>query len=136
MKPCNFLQPLLELAKKYGQRHCQQISSICLDNRAGLFETDEEYISTLTICPKHRIELSTGWLGKKRATCGYPTHKGKRKQMRDPRRLNITVSYEIFKLHHNVVVPAGTAWCDECRKHHNQLTKTGQFNTVGDKVMG
>ena len=41
-------------------------------NRVGLFYKSEEFISALTICPKHRKELSTDWPGKKRYTCGYP----------------------------------------------------------------
>ena len=76
-------------------------------NRVGLFDKNEEFISALTICPKHRKELSTDWPGKKRYTCGYPTHKGIAKQINNPRRINLNVSQEIFK-RHGALVPAGT----------------------------
>ena len=76
-------------------------------NRVGLFDKSEEFISALTICPKHRKELSTDWPGKIRYTCGYPTHKGIAKQINNPRRINLNVSQEIFK-QHGAVVPAGT----------------------------
>jgi len=50
-------------------------------NRVGLFDKSEEFISALTICPKHRKELSTDWPGKKHYTCGYQTHKEIAKQI-------------------------------------------------------
>ena len=42
-----------------------------------------------------------------RLVCGYPIHKGKNKQILNPRRINMTTSHEIFKMH-GVIVPAGT----------------------------
>ena len=39
-------------------------------NRAGLnVDTDT---TTMTICPKHRFELTTGWSGRRRVSCSHP----------------------------------------------------------------
>ena len=76
-------------------------------NRAGFFNLNDEEIASMTICPKHRQELSIQWTGRKRMTCGYPSHKGQRKQMKNPRRVNMKLSQEIFRLC-GIVVPVGT----------------------------
>ena len=76
-------------------------------NRAGHFDLNEEAVASMTICPKHRRELTVEWPGRKRLVCGYPIHKGKNKQILSPRRINMTTSHEIFKMH-GVIVPAGT----------------------------
>ena len=76
-------------------------------NRAGRFDINEEAVASMTICPKHRRELTVEWPGRKRFVCGYPLHKGKNKQIRNPRRVNMTTSHEIFNIH-GAVVPAGT----------------------------
>ena len=78
-------------------------------NRVGLYDKSEEFISALTNCPKHRKELSTEWPGKKRYTCGYPTHKGIAKQINNPWRINLSFSQAIFK-QHGAVPPARTGW--------------------------
>ena len=98
---------MLGISGKRGRSGAGQVSKRDLIlNRVGLFDKSEEFISALTICPKHRKELSTDWLGKKRYPCGYPTHKGIAKQINNPRHINLTVSQEIFK-HYGAVVPAG-----------------------------
>ena len=76
-------------------------------NRARHFCLPDESVAAMTICPKHRRELTVDWPGRKRQTCGYPTHKGKRKQIRNPRRVNFAMSHEIFN-RHGAMVPAGT----------------------------
>ena len=48
----------------------------------------------MTICPKHRRELTVDWRGRKSSTCSYPSHKGQRKQVKDPRRVNYAMSKE------------------------------------------
>jgi len=102
---------LLGISRKHGRSGTGQVSERDLIlNRVGLFDKSEEPISALTICPKHRIEFSTDWPGKKRYTCGYPTRKGTAKQINNPRRINLNVSQEIFK-QHGAVVPAGTGRC-------------------------
>ena len=99
---------VLGISGKRGRSGAGQVSERDLIlNRGGLFDKSEEFISALTICPKHRKELSTDWPRKKRYTCGYPTHKGIAKQINNPRRINLNVSQEIFK-QHGAVVPAGT----------------------------
>ena len=76
-------------------------------NRAGQFvATDDEKIS-MTICPRHRKKLTADWAGRKSNTCSYPTHRGPRKSMTKPRRVNVTLSEEIYQIHH-ATVPIGS----------------------------
>lgn len=72
-------------------------------NRAGYFDLPEDRVAAMVICPKHRKELTTDWRGRKNASCCYPLHEGQRKQMKDPRRVNFTLSKEIFVLHNSAV---------------------------------
>lgn len=74
-------------------------------NRAGVFD-DRDY-KAMTICPKHRRELSLDWPGRKRKSCNHPQHKGQRKQMKYFRRVNANMSKEIFALT-NMCVPIGS----------------------------
>ena len=67
-------------------------------NRAGLFDK-EDLVGTMTICPKHRKELTLDWPGRKRSTCSHPQHKGQRKQMKTFRRVNASLADEIFAVH-------------------------------------
>ena len=97
----------LSISLKRGWRSSGTITERDLIlNRAGHFDLNEEVIASMTICPKHRRELAVEWPGRKRLVCGYPIHKGKNKQILNPRRINMT-SQEIFKIH-GVIVPAGT----------------------------
>lgn len=73
-------------------------------NRAGQFRADH---SVMTICPKHRRELTLDWPGRKRTTCTYPLHKGPYKQLKSLRRINSSMSMEIFN-RFNQVVPIGS----------------------------
>jgi len=76
-------------------------------NRAGHFDLEIKDTEAMTICPKHRRDLTVDWPGRKRSTCSYPTHIGQRKQLKQPRRVNISMSKEIFSLH-GAVVPVGS----------------------------
>ena len=99
---------VLGISGKRGRSGAGQVSKRDLIlNRGGLFDKSEEFISALTICPKHRKELSTDWPGKKRYTCGYPTHKGIAKQINNPRHINLSFSQAIFK-QHGALPPART----------------------------
>lgn len=75
-------------------------------NRAGRVEEFTE-VGTMTICPKHRQELTLDWPGRKRRTCCHPLHKGQPKQMANFRRVNASMSDEIFSLH-KIAVPIGS----------------------------
>ena len=57
---------VLGISGKRGRSGAGQVSKRYLIlNRVGLFDKSEEFIRAFTICPKHRKELSTDWLGKK-----------------------------------------------------------------------
>ena len=77
-------------------------------NRAGQF--GEAELGTMTICPKHRKELTFDWPGRKRTTCSYPLHKGRRRQVTNLRRVNASMSAEIFT-RFEMVVPIGSGKC-------------------------
>lgn len=77
-------------------------------NRAGRFNVDEDELGNMTICPKHREELSLEWPGRKRRTCSHPLHKGQRKQLKSFRRVNASMSTEIFT-QSGIAVPIGSS---------------------------
>lgn len=79
-------------------------------NRAGHFDLSQDRVAAMTICPKHRRDLTVDWRGRKSSTCCYPLHKGQRKQVKDPRRVNYAMSKEILALH-NAAVPVGSSEC-------------------------
>ena len=105
-------------------------------NRAGHFDLSQDRVPAMTICPKHRRDLTVDWRGRNESsTCCYPSHKGQRKhraptqsvcvadcyfivnvgpmwrkQVKDPRRVNYAMSKEIFALH-NAAVPVGSSEC-------------------------
>lgn len=74
-------------------------------NRAGLNAATDT--TTMTICPKHRYELTTGWSGRRRVSCSHPLHKGVRKKMNNIRRVNAQMSKEILAIH-SIVLPIGS----------------------------
>lgn len=76
-------------------------------NRYGMFGVDKVTVEEMTICPKHRVELTLEWPGGKRKTCSFPSHKGQRKQLKSYRRVNASMSAEIFS-RHGVSVPIGS----------------------------
>ena len=97
----------LGISGKRGRGKTGITESELILNRAGLFGTvNEEEIQAMTICPKHRKDLTTDWPGRKKHLCCYPSHKGQKTQLSLPRRINTSMSAEIF-LQFNVIVPIG-----------------------------
>jgi len=83
------------------------IESQLILNRAGLIGTiNEEEIQAMTIFPKHRKDLTTDWPGQKGQLCYCPSHKGQKRHLSLPRRMNASMSAEIF-LQFNVAVHIG-----------------------------
>ena len=76
-------------------------------NRAGIGPQTDEEAKTMTVCRKHRKDLTVAWAGRRRTKCCYPTHQEQRVTMKLPRRINQTLSAEMFTLHH-VVIPIGS----------------------------
>ena len=71
----------------------------------GAVSNDE--MQTMTICPKHRLDLTTNWPGRKVERCCYPDHEGTKRGLKLPRRVKADMSAEIFVLF-NAVVPIGS----------------------------
>ena len=99
----------LGVSWKRGRRSTEaKISELDLIlNRAGFFGLEANAVAAMTICPKHRRELTLDWPGRKSTTCSHPYHQGLRKQMKTVRRVNASMSAEIFALH-KVSVPVGS----------------------------
>ena len=77
-------------------------------NRAHHSATSAEEIAILTICPKHRTDLTTDWPGRKSTTCTYPLHVKKRKKATSSiRRVNMTMSKDIKEIL-NISLPIGS----------------------------
>ena len=97
----------LGISGKRGRGKTRITESELILNRAGRFGTvNEDEIQAMTICPKHRKKLTTDWPGRKGQLCCYPSHKGQKRQLSLPRRINVSMSAEIFH-QFNVVVPIG-----------------------------
>ena len=47
-------------------------------NRAGHFDLSQDRVAAMTICPKHKRDLTVDWRGRKSSTCCYPSHEGQR----------------------------------------------------------
>ena len=75
-------------------------------NRAGPHSLSKGDRERITLRPKHRYELKTHYQ-KLSSSCAYPTHKGKTKRLKNPRRVNKQVSEEIYHMFH-VKVPIGS----------------------------
>ena len=75
-------------------------------HRAGFYNLSREDTEKMTICPKHRYELSTHFQ-QLPPRCSYPIHRGEKKSLKNPRRVNKKVSEEMFSLYH-VKVPIGS----------------------------
>ena len=63
--------------------------------RAGFHLLSEEDRERITVCPKHRYELTTHYQ-KLKSSCSYPSHRGEAKKLKTPRRVNKQVS-EIYQ---------------------------------------
>lgn len=77
-------------------------------NRAGLFGTDPQTKNTLTICPMHRYIMTVKWDGARHSRCVYPTHQARSRKSQILRRINMTISTEIYNIH-NALVPIGSS---------------------------
>jgi len=75
-------------------------------NRAGLHSLSKEDRERITVCPKHRYELTTHYQ-KLKSSCSHPSHSGEAKKLKNPRRVNKQVSEEIYQEFH-VSVPIGS----------------------------
>ena len=97
----------LHLTSKRGRGKTGLSEKDLILNRAGLFDLNPAQTELMTICPKHRKNLTTDWQGRKSRVCCYPCHKGQRKQLEVHRRVNALMSAEIRQLF-NTVVPIGS----------------------------
>ena len=98
----------LGISGKRGRGKTEVSESQLILNRAGLFgASNDEEIQAMTICPKHRRDLTIDWPGRKGHVCCYPNHQGTKKRINLPRRVNAAMSAEIFAAF-NVVVPIGS----------------------------
>ncbi|KAI8493398.1 hypothetical protein Bbelb_287950 [Branchiostoma belcheri] len=97
-------------------------------NRSGRFGLSVEQKSALTVCPKHRYDLTTNWIGGKRSSCTHPEHKGKRVGLKNPRRVSLALSVELVELYetYNRIVPVGSAVCNTCRKRDSKDTQSAE----------
>ena len=103
----NMTSHLISLSSKRGRRGIPTLSeSNLILNRAGLFGLGLQRTGEMTICPKHRRELTVDWAGRKSSTCSYPSHRGPRKQMQNVRRINVSISEEVFA-RYQISVPVG-----------------------------
>lgn len=91
--------------QRTGDENVNEVDLIL--NRAGYFVATENEKISMTICPRHRKKLTTDWAGRKSNTCSYPSHRGPRKTIMKPRRVNATLSEEIYQFHH-ATVPIGS----------------------------
>ena len=103
----NMTSHLISLSSKRGRRGIPTLSeSNLILNRAGLFGLGLQRTGEMTICPKHRRELTVDWAGRKSSTCSYPSHRGPRKQMKNVRRINVSISEEVFA-RYQISAPVG-----------------------------
>ena len=95
--------------KHRGQRNRVNFKPCRSFRLLGAVSNDE--MQTMTICPKHRLDLTTNWPGRKVEICCYPDHEGTKRGLKLPRRVNADMSAEIFVLF-NAVVPIGSGQCN------------------------
>ena len=74
------------------------------------FDVPEDEKRGMTVCPRHRKNLTTDWTSRKRTMRCHPSHKGQRKGNTQTRRVNAKMSQGIFELL-NAVVPIGSGSC-------------------------
>ena len=75
-------------------------------NRARLHSLSEGDRERITVCPKHRYELTTHYQ-KLKSSCSHPSHRGEVKKFKNPRRVNKQVSEEMYQ-EFQVSVPIGS----------------------------
>ena len=96
----------LGVSSKRGRRSIPTLSeSNLILNRAGPFGLALQRTGEMTFFVlKHRQELTVEWAGRKSSKCCYPSH---RKQMKNVRRINISISDEVFA-RYQISVPIGS----------------------------
>ena len=57
-------------------------------NRGGHFVTTDDEKISMTMCPRHRKNLTADWAGTKSNACSFPTHQGPLKGTRKPHCIN------------------------------------------------
>ena len=99
----------LGVSSKRGRRSIPTLSeSNLILNRAGLFGLGLQRTGEITLFVlKHRRELAVEWAGRKSSTRSYPSHRSPRKQMKNVRRINISISEEVF-VRYQISVPIGS----------------------------
>ena len=71
----------LSVSSKRGHRSIPTLKeSNLILNRAVLFGIGLQRTGEMTICLKHRRELTVDWAGRKSNTCSYPSHRGPRRR--------------------------------------------------------
>ena len=97
----------LGLGSKHGTTSSKVSEADLILNRAGKFDVPEDEKSGMTVCPRHRKNLTADWIGRKRAICCHPSRKGQQKGNTQTRQVNAKMSQGIFELP-NAVVPIGS----------------------------
>ena len=120
----NYLGRLCLSGGGHGRADLRQQDLIL--NRSGRFGLSEEDKNNLKFCPKHRYGQTTEWIGGRRSTCTHPEHKGKRAALKQPRRVSMSLSTELYTTY-NRVVPVGSAICNPCRKRETKHTESGEM---------
>ena len=64
-------------------------------NRAGLHSLSREEKERMTVCPKHRYDLTTHYQ-KLSSYCSHPSHGSESRKLQNPRRVNKDVADEIY----------------------------------------
>ncbi|PFX23631.1 hypothetical protein AWC38_SpisGene11813 [Stylophora pistillata] len=90
-------------------------------NRTGLHSLSEEDKEKITVCPKHRYELTTHYQ-KLKSSRSHPSHRGEAKKLKNPCWVNKQVSEEIYQ-EFQVSVPVGFVLCNTCQKGHSTRFK-------------
>ena len=96
------------IGRKRGRSDSQITEQDLILNRSHHPEASVEEITTLTICPKHRKDLTTDWPGRKSTVCTYPFHTQRRKKAKSStRRVNMTMSKDLKEIL-NISLPIGS----------------------------
>lgn len=73
--------------------------------RAGFFDLTEQQIQSMKVCPKHRNNFGRFW--RPLRSCQYPSHSGRRSQVKGNHVVTLQLSKEIQALY-GKLVPIGS----------------------------
>ena len=94
----------LGLGSKHGTTSSKVSEADLILNRAGKFDVPEDEKSGMTVCPRHRKNLTIDSIAWKWAMCCcHPSHNGQRKGNTQTWRVNAKMSQGIFELHIAIV---------------------------------